>query len=127
MAAAARRWVTVPMPPATTIHVPSAPGSRHMLCTSRLCPLPAVSHPPFSPLKPSVVCASKVQASVAGAVVALQQHMHFAIGRSAEQPSKQQPAKHPLPHPPASRTERGSAPTAYMAFSKLLLKPKRSR
>lgn len=90
MAAAARRWVTAPMPPATTIHVPSAPGSRHMLCTSRLCPLPAVSHPPFSPLKPSVVCASKGQAGMAGAVVALQQHMQPAFASSGPRAAARQ-------------------------------------
>ena len=98
MAAAASRCVTVPMPPPTTIQVPSEPGRRHcrgsqpaggrrwastllvnrcmppiyvladtasrpaarqtrtMLCIRKFIPVPGLSHPPFRPLKPSVVC-----------------------------------------------------------------------
>ena len=46
--------VTVPMPPRTTIHVPPAPGSRHMLWTSRLWPLPGRHGEPLRPGIPSV-------------------------------------------------------------------------
>ena len=42
------------MPPRTTIQVPPAPGSRHMLCTSRLCPEPGDHGEPVSPGIPSV-------------------------------------------------------------------------
>ncbi len=46
--------VTVPMPPRTTIQVPPAPGSRHMLCTRRLCPEPGDQGEPVRPGMPSV-------------------------------------------------------------------------
>ncbi len=53
-ATSAKVRVTVPMPPSTIIQVPSAPGSRHMLCTRKLCPVPGSSGPALSPDSPSV-------------------------------------------------------------------------
>ena len=53
-ASSASRPVTVPMPPRTTIQVPPAPGSRHMLCTSRLWPDPGDQGEPVRPGIPSV-------------------------------------------------------------------------
>ncbi len=46
--------VTVPIPPRTTIQVPSEPGSRHMLCTRKLWPDPGVSQVASRPDSPSV-------------------------------------------------------------------------
>jgi hypothetical protein len=53
-AASAKVRVTVPMPPCAIIHVPSDPGSRHMLCTRKLCPVPGSSGPALTPESPSV-------------------------------------------------------------------------
>ena len=53
-AASAKVRETVPMPPSAIIQVPSAPGSRHMLCTRKLCPVPGSSGPALSPERPSV-------------------------------------------------------------------------
>ena len=53
-AAAAKRCVTVPMPPLTIIQVPSLPGSRHMLWMRKFIPVPGVSQSPLRPEKPSV-------------------------------------------------------------------------
>ena len=50
---------------ASPVYAPSTCGWQHtsspakqltMLCTRKFMPVPGVSHPPFSPLKPSVVC-----------------------------------------------------------------------
>ncbi|MCY1008142.1 hypothetical protein OV079_21800 [Nannocystis pusilla] len=45
-AAAANFCETVPMPPSTSIHVPPAPGRRHMLWTRKFMPVPGVSQVP---------------------------------------------------------------------------------
>ena len=53
-AASAMRAVRVPIPPSTSIQVPSEPGSRHMLWARKLKPVPGVSHVPSPPATPSV-------------------------------------------------------------------------
>ena len=53
-AASPMRAVTVPMPPRTSMNVPSEPGRRHMLWTRKFIPVPGVLHVPVLPEKPSV-------------------------------------------------------------------------
>ena len=47
-------WVTTPMPPWTMVNVPPVPGSRHMLWSRKLIPVPGVLQVPWRPEKPSV-------------------------------------------------------------------------
>ena len=53
-AVCANALAIAPMPPLATIHVPSDPGNRHMLCTRKFIPVPGVPNDPASPEKPSV-------------------------------------------------------------------------
>ena len=54
LALSAKRREIVPIPPSTIIHVPSAPGRRHMLWMRKFMPVPGESKPPASPEKASV-------------------------------------------------------------------------
>jgi hypothetical protein len=63
-AASANVRDTVPMPPRAIIHVPSEPGSRHMLCTRKLWPVPGSSGPAFSPDRPSVTAYMLISSSL---------------------------------------------------------------
>jgi hypothetical protein len=62
-AASAKVADTVPMPPLAIIQVPSAPGSRHILCTRKLCPVPASSGPALRPDSPSVTAYMETSSS----------------------------------------------------------------
>jgi hypothetical protein len=63
-AASANVRETVPIPPAAIIQVPSEPGSRHMLCTRKLWPVPGSSGPAFSPERPSVTAYMLISSSL---------------------------------------------------------------